>query len=472
MRVSLGDGEVPVSEPIRLDRLLWLPKDDIDVDKIKSSLTVATFDFKGDPADLIRLYEDAGDVIGVPRSWGLRHFGDTADILDSTVFPESSWTTPAWGEGGGFWAGQESCVDDCTKVLSGDPPDRYGCLLEAPCGAGKTLMAVSIAARLNTPTLVLVHKGDLAKQWHDLCSGTDERPGLWPDMRLGHVQQDKIEFEDCHLVTAMAQTLYSRKSRMPEAFFKHFGLVIYDEGHRYPARTFEKVMRLPYARCRLGISATWRRSDKLECIWNWHIGKVASRAKVARLQGDYAQILWDTNLTDSMMKMYGGQINRNSWVTAIISNVAYNHWLADQVVSSQKSGRRVLIVSDRVKHCENLSSIIRRRLAEEGVASSVGMYLGSMSSDKLEASKKCNVVIATYQKMSEGTDIPELDTLFLATPRTDVEQVVGRIQRIVEGKKPLLVVDPVFSSPYNQRMAKKRLGVFKKLGFKSQESKK
>jgi superfamily II DNA or RNA helicase len=171
------------------------------------------------------------------------------------------------------------------------------------------------------------------------------------------------------------------------------------------------------------------------------------------------------------MKMYGGQINRNKWVTAIVKNVAYNHWIADQVIHSQQAGRRALIVSDRVQHCKDLSDLIRKKGAEEGVPADVGLYIGDMKEDQLEASKKCSVVIATYAKMSEGTDIPELDTLFLATPRTDVEQVVGRIQRVVDGKKPLLIVDPVFTSQYNTRMANKRRQIYERLGFKKQEKK-
>lgn len=72
--------------------------------------------------------------------------------------------------------------------------------------------------------------------------------------------------------------------------------------------------------------------------------------------------------------------------------------------------------------------------------------------------------------MSEGTDIADLDTLILSTPRSDVEQVVGRIQRPVSGKKSLLIIDPVFGTKHNKRMAEKRKRVYDKLGFKKQSS--
>jgi superfamily II DNA or RNA helicase len=51
------------------------------------------------------------------------------------------------------------------------------------------------------------------------------------------------------------------------------------------------------------------------------------------------------------------------------------------------------------------------------------------------------VIFATSQYVSEGLDIPAIDTLVLATPMYDVEQAVGRIQRPLEGKKDPIVVD-------------------------------
>ena len=56
-----------------------------------------------------------------------------------------------------------------------------------------------------------------------------------------------------------------------------------------------------------------------------------------------------------------------------------------------------------------------------------------------------------------GTDIPALDTAILADPRSDVEQVVGRILRVHPSKKDPVVLDlvdqdsPVFAGYANKR---------------------
>jgi predicted helicase len=108
------------------------------------------------------------------------------------------------------------------------------------------------------------------------------------------------------------------------------------------------------------------------------------------------------------------------------------------------------------------------------------MYVGSYldlsgksvksSREDLRIAKGCDVILATYGMMLEGTDIPALDTLVFATPRVEIEQVVGRIQRRFEGKKGLLIVDPVFQTPYLTRLSLKRIKLYKKLGFSEKKS--
>lgn len=103
----------------------------------------------------------------------------------------------------------------------------------------------------------------------------------------------------------------------------------------------------------------------------------------------------------------------------------------------------------------------------------MGYYAGSIGGktigkDELEESKKAQIILATFAKMSEGTDIPTLDTLFLATPASDIEQVVGRIQRFEGAKKTLLVVDAYFDTKYNRSLRDKREEILKKLGFTKQ----
>ena len=51
-----------------------------------------------------------------------------------------------------------------------------------------------------------------------------------------------------------------------------------------------------------------------------------------------------------------------------------------------------------------------------------------MKPAELKAQEK-DIILGTYSMASEGMDIPKLNTIFLASPKSDVVQSVGRILR-------------------------------------------
>lgn len=450
---------------MRIDRMLWIQKDDLyDIEELKSMLTVRVEHIPySKKITRIQLWEDDGDSIGVPRMWGLqnsdryRKFYLKSDIQDRCVRAEIDWPKIEFPDCGYYWKGQEEAIKDIYASFVEDK--RYGALLEAPCGSGKTLLAVSVAAKMNQKVLVIVHKEDLATEWWKTVRI------FFSDAKLGHVQQNTWSYENKHLVTAVAQTLYARRNKIPQKFWDNFGMTIYDECHRFPTSVFEKVMRMSKSRYRLGVSATWRRADGLDYIWNWHIGEIEHRMRSDRLVGRYKLCLWNTNLSDKMFTR--NQIVQNArFISAVAKNDLYNNWLADQIIKAVYKGRKILGVGARISQLTCLRTLMINKKSKF----SIGLYVGSLngkkiSSEQLENAKQCEVILATFSKINEGTDIPDLDTLFMLTPRTDVEQIVGRIQRKYEGKKELLIVDPVFSTDYMRNLGNKRERIYRKLGF-------
>lgn len=448
-----------------LDNMLWIPHEAIDNElliNIRDELTVEAFKMD-EPAEIVELFEDdyVKNCIGVPRAWGLERFGEEIEVEDLTTYPNLKWPDLQWPVGKYWWPGQKEGVDAVVAHFL-DHGD-YGGLLEASCGSGKTLMSLAVAASLHTPVLVTVHKGDLVDQWHETLEE------FWPGLKGGHVQQNKLEYEGCHMVTAMAQTLYSRGTKIPQEFYKYFGLMVNDEGHRYPARTFEQVMRKPPARFRLPVSATWRRIDGMNCVWTMHAGDVIHVVDTPRLTGDYVQIPWETTLKDEQFR-WAGSVSMPKFVTAISKVELYNNWLADNMHEAALAGRKIVMVTDRTLQCE----VIKKKLAHRGFTD-VGLYVGALkqpglkrpkklTKEQLKEAKNAQIILATYGMMGEGTNIPTLDTLFVATPHSEIEQVVGRIQRPVP-KMRLLIVDPVFQTKWNKRKGSTRKKTYKKLGF-------
>jgi superfamily II DNA or RNA helicase len=134
-----------------------------------------------------------------------------------------------------------------------------------------------------------------------------------------------------------------------------------------------------------------------------------------------------------------------------------NRLIVQTVEEAFTQGRRVLVLSDRREHCFNLQAKIGSKSA---------LYIGGRKEAELAISANSPVVIATFQLAHEGLDIPALDTVILATPKSDIKQSIGRIMRETKGKlnAPLIydIVDQwsVFFSMYN-----KRLKVYREGGF-------
>ena len=87
-----------------------------------------------------------------------------------------------------------------------------------------------------------------------------------------------------------------------------------------------------------------------------------------------------------------------------------------------------------------------------------------MKEAKLKETEGKKVVIATYAMAAEALDIKTLTTLIMATPKTDIEQSVGRILREKHSKP--IVVDIVDSHGIFQNQWKKRRAFYKKENYK------
>ena len=62
-----------------------------------------------------------------------------------------------------------------------------------------------------------------------------------------------------------------------------------------------------------------------------------------------------------------------------------------------------------------------------------------MKNEALKESNKKELIIATYQIASEGYDNKELDTLIFATPKSNIEQAIGRILRQENVNEPEVI---------------------------------
>ena len=116
----------------------------------------------------------------------------------------------------------------------------------------------------------------------------------------------------------------------------------------------------------------------------------------------------------------------------------------------ENSEQQIMVIA----HNKNVLKYIHDAINARSIAT-VGYYIGGMKESALKETEGKQVVIATYAMAAEALDIKTLCTLIMVTPKTDIEQSVGRILRS-DHDMPV-VVDIVDShDPFQKQWAKRK----------------
>lgn len=299
-------------------------------------------------------------------------------------------------------------------------------VLEAGTGSGKTVMALKVIASRRQPALVLVHTKELMYQWA-------ERIATFLRLEAGLVGDGKSE-----LAPITVAIVNSARNQLPE-LAEHFGHLIVDECHRVPATLFTDVVTGFAAKYSLGLSATaYRRENSLTRLIYLYMGSRAHQVDATRLQESGAILKPKIELRPTGFS-YLYQDDYSAMMTALTLDDGRNRQIADDVVAvaAGESGV-ILVVSDRVAHCQALAALIGERggrvavLTGRSSAEQRGEIVEGLKADTVK------ILISTLQLIGEGFDAPGLTTLFLATPikfSGRLRQVIGRILRPVAGKQ-------------------------------------
>ena len=335
-------------------------------------------------------------------------------------------------------------VDALNKVGGG--------ILSLPCGYGKTTVALAIAAHMKVRTMVIVHKEFLANQWKERIKQ------FCPKAKIGIVQRNKIEIEGNDVIIAMLQSLSMKDYEFN--LFDSIGMVIVDEAHHICAQVFSQAFFKFCPKYTLGLSATPERKDGLTDVLYWFLGpniltiERENRGKTVVICHPYKCEYFKTQ--PPMAR--NGKISLPNMITELTEITERNDYIENLARKYATGSRRILILSERRFHCEELA----RRLQDLGS----GLYMGGMKEKELEESSKQKIIVGTFSQAQEGLDIPVLDTVILSTPKSDVKQAVGRILRETKGKKNYpIILDIKDNWALLPSMHYKRRKMYKESGF-------
>ncbi|MDB5171629.1 MAG: hypothetical protein JWN51_402 [Phycisphaerales bacterium] len=141
-----------------------------------------------------------------------------------------------------------------------------------PTGTGKTEVALAAMARAKVATLVVAPVRDLMHQWHQRIL-----------RRLGY--DAGLVGDSCFNIQPVTVTTYDSAYLHMAEMGDRFGLVIFDEVHHLPGRSYREAALLCAAPLRLGLTATPERADGRDSDFPGLVGPIVCRQEIAQARG-------------------------------------------------------------------------------------------------------------------------------------------------------------------------------------------
>jgi superfamily II DNA or RNA helicase len=331
-----------------------------------------------------------------------------------------------------------------------------GGLLELPCAWGKTSGSLYILSQLKKKTLVIVHKEFLLNQWIERIQQ------FLPKARIGKIQGQIIDIENKDIVIGMLQSLSMKE--YPQSVFDSFGLTIIDEVHHISSQTFSNALFKIVTKYMLGLSATMNRKDGTTRVFKMFLGDVIYKGKRDEQHNVIVKAI-EYHVEDDdfnhVITDFRGNVSYSSMISKLCEYNRRSEFIIKVVVNLLNDNPKQQIII--LAHNRNLIKYLHDAINHRKIAT-VGYYVGGMKEAALKESENKQVIIATYSMASEGLDIKTLTTLIMSTPKTDIQQSVGRILR--EKHNQPIVVDIIDSHEPFKNQWKKRRAFYMKEKYK------
>lgn len=417
-----------------------------EIKEIKDELSVRPFTFNKNQnkESGFQVFMESPKKLYLPRFYGLKRFGqpETDNISEGKKVDMKF---------NGSLRPEQVPIEE---LYLKNAQEKGGGIISIKCGGGKTVLALHIASILSVKTVVVVHKDFLMTQWRDRILE------FLPTARIGKIQQNTVDIEDKDIVLAMVQSLSMKE--YDEGTFDSFGLAIFDECHHLGAEVFSKSMAKVASKYMLGLSATPKRKDGLSKVFEWYMGDIVYNQ--VKKNEDYAEVqLIDCNFENEKYNKEELNFRKEPCMPKMINNICEylprTEKIIEEIIKYNKLGRNVLILSDRRGHLSCMYDLLKDY--------SRGYYVGGMKPDELRESQEKDILLATFSMAAEGMDIPKLDTVILASPKSDVEQSVGRVfrKKACDRKFHPLIIDLQDNFSMFEKQCGKRLTLYRKLNF-------
>ena len=355
---------------------------------------------------------------------------------------------------------QQEAIENLKKVRD---DGKTIALLYHATGVGKTITAATDAKAVGGRTLFLVNALKLASQAKDTFAR------VWPEATLGEYTGGQKDVSQ----TVIFATVQSISKDLEKFSPTAFDYLIVDECHHVSASNFEQVLKYANAQYVYGLTATPMRKDGHQPIIFMQCGPIRFTEDAAAQMSKQKFSRWLIPRFTTYRQLSEDKLSYNQILHELTDDKQRNQQIISDVANVLKEGRTPIIISVLVEHVSLLAELIKP------LCKHVIILTGSTSAKekkdielqlKAVSPAESMVIVASLKYISEGFDLPRLDTLFLAQPvsyKGLVAQYTGRLHRDYEGKTEVRVYDYIdIRQPMCETMYKRRLRGYAVVGYK------
>jgi superfamily II DNA or RNA helicase len=299
-------------------------------------------------------------------------------------------------------------------------------VIVAPPGTGKTIIGLKIITDKQQPSLIIVHRKTLMDQWAERIEAF---LGI-PQHEIGKIGQGKSKIGKS--ITIATIQSFSKILENPEStkILDIFGTVIVDECHRIPAETYRKSISRLNSYYLYGLTATpFRKYNDGKLIFI-HLGEIISEIKHEDISlARQAQVIIRNTEFDIPFNSKTDQFETLSKM--LVHDSARNKLILKDVIVEIKSGKRVIIITERKEHIDSLNQFLKQSFEVITLSGDDSENKRSLKWETLH-SGNYQALITTGQFFGEGTDLQNANCLFLVYPfsfKGKLIQYIGRVQR-------------------------------------------
>jgi superfamily II DNA or RNA helicase len=311
-------------------------------------------------------------------------------------------------------------------------------ILVAPTGSGKTIIGSAIIkSRIERRrgVLVVAHRREIIQQTSDKLHGNGVPHGII----MAGEHDRPLEF----VQVASIQTLWSRAVQRENMELPRAELLVIDECHHCPAKTYRKIIDAYPNAILLGLTATPCRGDGrglggifdviIECP---QVAELIEKKYLVKTRV-YAPVMPDlkgvkVQAGDYVESQLAERMDRPKLVGDIVT-----HW------HKYSERRKTVCFATGVRHSvhirdEFIKSGVRAEHIDGGTPKPErDASLARLASGEIELITNCMV-------LTEGWDMPEVGCCILARPTKKMglyRQMIGRVLRPADGKPDAIILD-------------------------------